>query len=118
VGRAGFDTRDFYGEEGQRAILECSGAAERAFFRALAEGRKPPVKLVVGFVALLSVGRSRDSCSHCAVCPRSRGTMWALMALGIVGFAFWKVVQFLERDAAKTDAEAQKEKSDESDRTG
>jgi len=45
--------------------------------------------------------------------------MWAVTALlGIVGFAFWKVVQFLERDAAKTDAEAQKEKSDESDRTG
>ena len=38
--------------------------------------------------------------------------MWALMALGIVGFAFWKVVQFLERDAAKTEAEASRPADD------
>ena len=98
--------------------------AERAFFRALAEGRKPPVKLVVGFVALLSVGTVAGFVLALRGVSTERrhdvavGTLWAVMTLSIVGYAFWKVVQFLERDAAKTDAEAQKEKSDESDRTG
>jgi len=98
--------------------------AERAFFRALAEGRKPPVKLVVGFVVLLSVGTVAGFVLALRGVSTERrhdvavGTLWAVMTLSIVGFAFWKVVQFLERDAAKTDAEAQKEKSDESDRTG
>ena len=98
--------------------------AERAFFRALAEGRKPPVKLVVGFVVLLSVGTVAGFVLALRGVSTERrhdvavGTLWAVMTLSIVGCAFWKVVQFLERDAAKTDAEAQKEKSDESDRTG
>ena len=98
--------------------------AERAFFRALAEGRKPPVKLVVGFVVLLSVGTVAGFVLALRGVSTERrhdvavGTLWAVMTLSIVGYAFWKVVQFLERDAAKTDAEAQKEKSDESDRTG
>ena len=98
--------------------------AERAFFRALAEGRKPPVKLVVGLVVLLSVGTVAGFVLALRGVSTERrhdvavGTLWAVMTLSIVGCAFWKVVQFLERDAAKTDAEAQKEKSDESDRTG
>ena len=40
------------------------------------------------------------------------GTLWAVMTLSIVGFAFWKVVQFLERDAAKTEAEASRPADD------
>lgn len=97
--------------------------AERAFFRALAEGRPPPVKLVVGLTALLTLGTlvgfgfalrgvSTERRHDMAV-----GTLWAVLALSVVGFAFWKVVQFLERDAAKTEAEAQKERTDETDRT-
>ncbi len=83
--------------------------AERAFFRARAEGRKPPVKLVVGFVVLLSVGTITGFVLALRGVSTERrhdvavGTVWALLALGIVGFAFWKVVQFLERDAAKTE---------------
>ncbi len=83
--------------------------AERAFFRALAEGRKPPVKLVVGFVALLSVGTVAGFVLALRGVSTERrhdvavGTLWAVMTLSIVGFAFWKVVQFLERDAAKTE---------------
>ena len=86
--------------------------AERAFFRALAEGRKPPVKLVVGFVVLLSVGTITGFVLALRGVSTERrhdvavGTVWALLALGIVGFAFWKVVQFLERDAAKTEEAA------------
>lgn len=85
--------------------------AERVFFRALAEGRKPPVKLVVGFVVLLSVGTITGFVLALRGVSTERrhdvavGTVWALLALGIVGFAFWKVVQFLERDAAKTEEE-------------
>ncbi|PHX95492.1 MAG: hypothetical protein CK546_02215 [Pedosphaera sp.] len=83
--------------------------AERAFFRALAKGCKPPVKLVVGFVALLSVGTVAGFVLALRGVSTERrhdvavGTLWAVMALSIVGFAFWKVVQFLERDAAKTE---------------
>ncbi len=86
---------------------------ERVFFRALAEGRKPPVKLAVGFTALLAVGTLGGFALAIRGVSTERqhdmavGTVWALLALGIVGFAFWKVVQFLERDAAKTDEEAQ-----------
>ena len=118
MGRAGFDTRDFYGEEGRRAILECSGAAERAFFRAFAQGRKPPVKLVVGLVVLLSVGTVAGFVLALRGVSTERrhdvavGTLWAVMTLSIVGYAFWKVVQFLERDAAKTEAEASRPADD------
>ncbi len=83
--------------------------AERAFFRALAEGRKPPVKLVVGFVVLLSVGTVAGFVLALRGVSTERrhdvavGTLWAVMTLSIVGYAFWKVVQFLERDAAKTE---------------
>lgn len=86
--------------------------AERAFFRALAEGRPPPVKLVVGLTALLSIGTLAGFVFALRGVSTERrhdmavGTLWAIMALSAVGFAFWKVVQFLERDAAKTDAEA------------
>lgn len=84
---------------------------ERVFFRALMEGRKPPVKLAVGFTVVLTVGTlagfvlamrgvATDRQHDMAV-----GTVWAVLALSIVGFAFWKVVQFLERDAAKSEAE-------------
>ncbi len=86
---------------------------ERAFFRALAQGRKPPVKLAVGLTALLTVGTlgafglalrgvSIERRHDMAV-----GTLWAVVALSIVGSAFWKVVQFLERDAAKTEASSE-----------
>ena len=85
--------------------------AERVFFRARAEGRPPPVKLAAGFTLLLTVGTlvgfvlatrgvSTERQHDVAV-----GTVWAVLALSVVGLAFWKVVQFLERDAAKTDAE-------------
>ena len=92
--------------------------AERAFFRALAEGRKPPVKLVVGFVVLLSVGTVAGFVLALRGVSTERrhdvavGTLWAVMTLSIVGFAFWKVVQFLERDAAKTEAEASRPADD------
>jgi hypothetical protein len=86
--------------------------AERVFFRARAEGRPPPVKRAAGFTLLLTVatlagfalatrGASTERQHDMAV-----GTVWAVLALSIVGVAFWKVVQFLERDAARTDAEA------------
>lgn len=95
---------------------------ERVFFRALMEGRKPPVKLAVGLTVLLTVGTlggfvlalrgvSAERQHDMAV-----GTILAVMALSVVGFAFWKVVQFLERDAANTDAEAQ-HLSDPTDRS-
>lgn len=86
--------------------------AERFFFRALEEGRKPPVKLAVGFTALLTLGTLAGFAMAMRGVSSERqhdmavGTLWAVMALSVVGFAFWKVVQFLERDAAKTDAEA------------
>ena len=92
--------------------------AERAFFRALADGRPPPVKLVVGFVVLLSVGTVAGFVLALRGVSTERrhdvavGTVWALLALGFVGFAFWKVVQFLERDAAKTEAEAGRNSQD------
>ena len=92
--------------------------AERAFFRALAEGRKPPVKLVVGFVVLLSVGTVAGFVLALRGVSTERrhdvavGTLWAVMTLSIVGCAFWKVVQFLERDAAKTEAEASRPADD------
>ena len=86
--------------------------AERVFFVALAEGRKPPVKLAVGFTALLTLGTLAGFAMAMRGVSTERqhdmavGTLWAMMALSVVGFAFWKVVQFLERDAAKTEAEA------------
>lgn len=88
--------------------------AERVFFRALAEGRKPPVKLAIGLTALLTLGTLAGFALALRGVSAERqrdmavGTIWAVMALSVVGFAFWKVVQFLERDAAKTDAEAQR----------
>lgn len=86
--------------------------AERVFFRALAEGRQPPVKLAVGLTVLLTVGTLAGFVLALRGVSSERrhdmavGTIWAVMALSVVGFAFWKVVQFLERDSAKTDAEA------------
>ena len=88
--------------------------AERVFFRALTEGRKPPVKLAVGLTALLTVGTLAGfGLAMRGVSTERRhdmavGTLWAVMALSVVGFAFWKVVQFLERDAAKTEAESRR----------
>jgi uncharacterized membrane-anchored protein len=85
--------------------------AERVFFRARAEGRKPPVKLAAGFTLLLAVGTLAGFVLATRGVSTERkwdmavGTLWAVLALSIVGFAFWKVVQFLERDAAKTDTE-------------
>ncbi|MBM3870414.1 MAG: hypothetical protein FJ392_05535 [Verrucomicrobia bacterium] len=84
--------------------------AERVFFRARLAGRRPPIKLVVGFTVLLSLGTlagfvlalrgvSAEQRRDMAI-----GTLWAVMVLSVVGFVFWKVVQFLERDAAKTEA--------------
>lgn len=94
------------------AFAAVTGAAwyvmERVFFRALAEGRQPPVKLVIGFTALLSLGTLAGFAMSLRGVSDERqrdmlvGTSWAVLALSIVGFAFWKVVQFLERDAAKT----------------
>jgi len=94
------------------AFVAVSGGAwyvmERVFFRALRAGRPPPIKLVVGFTALLSIGTLAGfALSMRGISmekPRDMlvGTSWAVLALSIVGFAFWKVVQFLERDAAKT----------------
>lgn len=87
--------------------------AERVFFRALAEGRPPPVKLVVGLTVLLTVGTLAGFVLALRGVSAERrhdmavGTLWAVMALSAVGFAFWKVVQFLERDAAKTNDELQ-----------
>lgn len=98
--------------------------AERVFFRALAEGRKPPVKLAVGFTVLLTLGTLAGFALALRGVSGERqrdmavGTLWAAMALSVVGLAFWKVVQFLERDAAKTDAETrsvQDAAADESD---
>lgn len=89
---------------------------ERVFFRALLEGRQPPVKLVVGLTGLLTVGTIAGFVLALRGVSAERqhdmavGTIWALMALSVVGFAFWKVVQFLERDAAKTEAEAEAHK--------
>ncbi|MEQ2008528.1 MAG: hypothetical protein ABMA26_17250 [Limisphaerales bacterium] len=110
------------------AFASVAGAAwyvaERVFFRALVEGRKAPVKLVVGLTVLLTVGTLAGFVLALRGVSSERrhdmavGTLWAVMALSVVGFAFWKVVQFLERDAAKTDAEVQKGISDEPDRTG
>lgn len=84
--------------------------AERVFFRALLAGRKPPVKLALGFTALLSLGTLAGFALALRGVNAERqrdmavGTLWAVMALSVVGLAFWKVVQFLERDAAKSDA--------------
>ena len=92
---------------------------ERFFFRAVTEGRKPPVKLAVGFTALLTLGTLAGFALAMRGISSERqhdmavGTLWAVMALSVVGFAFWKVVQFLERDAAKTDAEAQRAARDQ-----
>ena len=82
---------------------------ERVFFRALLVGRRPPVKLAIGFTALLTLGTLAGFVLAMRGVSSERqhdmavGTIWALMALSVVGFAFWKVVQFLERDAAKTE---------------
>jgi hypothetical protein len=83
--------------------------AERVFFRALLAGRRPPVKLAVGFTALLTLGTLAGFVLALRGVSAERqrdmavGTLWAVLALSVVGFAFWKVVQFLERDAAKTE---------------
>lgn len=97
------------------ALAAVTGASwyvmERVFFRALMAGRQPPVKLAVGLTVLLTVGTLAGFVLALRGVSAERqhdmavGTVWALMALSGVGFAFWKVVQFLERDAAKTDAE-------------
>ena len=85
--------------------------AERVFFRALMEGRQPPVKLAVGLTVLLTVGTLAGFVLAMRGVSTERrhdvavGTLWAVMALSAVGAAFWKVVQFLERDAAKTEKE-------------
>ncbi len=97
---------------------------ERVFFRALMEGRKPPVKLAVGFTLLLTVGTLAGFvlAMRGVASERQRdmavGTVWAVMALSTVGFAFWKVVQFLERDAAKTDAETARNAEPDDSRRG
>lgn len=83
--------------------------AERVFFRALLAGRRPPVKLAVGFTALLTLGTLAGFALALRGVNAERqrdmavGTIWALLALSVVGFAFWKVVQFLERDAARNE---------------
>lgn len=95
---------------------------ERVFFRALMEGRKPPIKLAVGLTVLLSVGTIAGFVLALRGVSAERrhdmavGTVWALMALSVVGFAFWKVVQFLERDAAKTEAETHRPAEDKDQR--
>ena len=96
------------------AVALVTGAAwyvaERVFFRALAQGRLPPVKLAVGLTALLTVGTITGFVLALRGVSSERrhdmavGTLWAVLALSVVGFDFWKVVQFLERDSAKTDA--------------
>lgn len=84
--------------------------AERVFFRALLAGRRPPVRLAVSFTALLTLGTLAGFVLALRGVSAERqqdmaiGTLWAVMALSVVGFAFWKVVQFLERDAAQTAA--------------
>lgn len=100
------------------AFAVVTGAAwyvmERVFFRALLAGRKPPVKLAVGLTVLLTIGTLAGFVLALRGVSSERrhdmavGTIWAVMALSVVGFAFWKVVQFLERDAAKTEAEAKR----------
>ena len=95
--------------------------AERVFFRAMLEGRKPPAKLAIGLTVLLTVGTIAGFVLAMRGMSAERqhdmavGTLWAVMALSVVGFAFWKVVQFLERDAAKTEAESLKARTDETD---
>ena len=84
--------------------------AERVFFRALIVGRRPPVKLAAGFTALLTVGTIAGFVLALRGVSTERqhdiavGTLWAMLVLSAVGFAFWQVVQFLERDAAKTES--------------
>ena len=90
---------------------------ERVFFRALLAGRQPPVKLAAGFTALLTLGTLAGFVLALRGVSAERqhdmaiGTLWAVMALSVVGLAFWKVVQFLERDAAKSEAEAKANRS-------
>lgn len=110
------------------AFAGVAGAAwyvmERVFFRALMEGRKPPVKLVVGLTGLLTVGTIAGFVLALRGVSTERrhdmavGTVWAVMALSVVGVAFWKVVQFLERDAAKTEAEANRPAEDKDNPPG
>ncbi len=82
---------------------------ERVFFRALLAGRKPPVKLAAGFTAFLTLGTLAGFALGLRGVSAERqrdmaiGTLWALMALSVVGFAFWKVVQFLEREARESE---------------
>jgi fatty acid desaturase len=72
---------------------------ERVFFRALLAGRQPPVKLVIAFTALLTVGTLAGF-----------ATLWAVMALSVVGYAFWRVVRFLEREARETEEKERAER--------
>ena len=110
------------------AFLVVAGASwyvlERVFFRALREGRPPPVKLVIGFTALLTIGTlagfgmSMRGISAERQSDMMVGTTWAVLALSIVGFAFWKVVQFLERDAAKSEEEIRRQTDDKGGKGG
>lgn len=92
---------------------------ERVFFRALLAGRKPPLKLAVSLTLLLTLGTLAGFGLAMRGVSAERqhdmvvGTLLALMALCVVGSAFWKVVQFLERDSAKTDAEALRNSPDQ-----
>ena len=91
---------------------------ERVFFRALLAGRPVPVKLVVGFTVFLSLGTLAGFAFSMRGISAERqsdmlvGTTWAVLALTIVGLAFWKVVKFLERDAAKSNDELLGSRSD------
>jgi hypothetical protein len=82
---------------------------ERVFFRALLAGRKPPVRLAAGFTAFLTLGTLAGFALGLRGVSAERqrdmaiGTLWAVLALSVVGFAFWKVVQFLERDARESE---------------
>lgn len=108
------------------AFLVVTGASwyvmERVFFRDRQEGKPPPVKLVIGFTALLSIGTLAGFALSMRGISAERqkdmlvGTTWAVMALSIVGFAFWKVVQFLERDAAKSEEEIRQQTDEKGDK--
>lgn len=85
---------------------------ERVFFRALLAGRKPPVKLAAGFTAFLTLGTLAGFALGLRGVSAERqrdmaiGTLWAVLVLSAVGFVFWKVVQFLERDARESEKQS------------